>query len=108
MHAVLLVPDGGTSAFLVIEHAAEGSVGRPLLAQLQAAWSVRFEDYTLDTETLVRPDAWLEQGQHTTTPRGQGGGVREWGRCPASDSGGILRSGARASRDAPLWKKALP
>lgn len=63
VRVVLVVPGRGTSALLFIEHAAEGSLGRPLLDAISDAWSTRYPEWTLEAETLVRPEAWLANAQ---------------------------------------------
>lgn len=57
---VLLVPEGATSAFLYVEHLAGGRLGVRFLDVLKTAWRENFGDYTLELETLTRPDAWLK------------------------------------------------
>lgn len=59
LRTVALVPKMGTSAFLFIEHVTGVIFGQRFLDELKLVWSQRFPEYTLQAETLTRPDAWL-------------------------------------------------
>jgi hypothetical protein len=55
-----LVPQHAPSAFLYVEHLGGGRFGGRFLDLLERAWRQYAGDYTLHTETLARPDAWLK------------------------------------------------
>lgn len=59
----LFVPKRGTSALLFIEHIQGIAFGAQLLEYVKERWKERYAEWTLNTQTLTRPDAWLKNAQ---------------------------------------------
>jgi hypothetical protein len=56
-----LVPPGGVTALMFVEHGQHRSAATALLKELKAYWLAQKPDFTLVTETVVQADAWLAQ-----------------------------------------------
>lgn len=59
----LLVPPGGLTALMFVEHGQHRSAATALLKEMKAYWIAQKPDLTLVTETVVRADAWLSQAE---------------------------------------------
>lgn len=57
----LLVPPGGVTALLFVEHGQHRSAATAVLKEIKAYWLAQKPDLTLVTETVVRADAWLSE-----------------------------------------------
>lgn len=60
LRCMLLVPPGGLTALMFVEHGQHRSAATALLKELKAYWQAHKPEVTLYSETVVRADAWLE------------------------------------------------
>lgn len=61
LRCLLLVPPGGISALLFVEHGQHRSAATALLKEVKTYWLAQKPDFTLVSETVVCADAWLAQ-----------------------------------------------
>lgn len=61
LRCMWLVPPGGLTALMFVEHGQHRSGATAVLKELRTFWQASKPDLTLLTETVVRADAWLAQ-----------------------------------------------
>lgn len=60
LRCLLLVPPGGMTALLFVEHGQGKSAASAVLARFKQHWQVHQPDITLVVETITRGDVWVE------------------------------------------------